>query len=247
MADKKYPGQFISKFPFHIVISLFLCFPSWGVIQYRPIGSPERHEIAGGWTFGDPFHNFTDDDKVSLLPAQKDGSSSPSLANKRAYFLNYSLYFPEVTALLPKPWNKVGSSGFSTGARLFQKGEGFCTEKGQSPLFTHLGLKAKFSYFEEITPFLEYGLGWLGCAQNLKLDKDKPFKYTPTSTKIKTYIAIGLNLSFKILDRKSIYSLDQDYGFNDMGIQGQCRWYHGTMNEKKNSLFMCEAGLSLLF
>ena len=245
MADKKYLSQFISKLPFHIVISLFLCFPSWGIIQHRPIGSPERHEIAGGWTLGDPF---VDDDKVILTPNQKNGNPSPNpVAGKRAYFLNYSLYFPEVTALLPKPWNKIGAPGLSLGARLFQKGGELCIEQEQQSLFTHLGLKARFSYFEKVIPFVEYGLGWLGCVQNLKLDKDKPFKYTPTSTTMKTYAAIGLNLSFKILDRKSIYSLDQDYGFNDMGIHGQCRWYHGTMNEKKTSVFMCEAGLSLLF
>ena len=246
---KKECLRILNRFPlFNTVILCLFCFPSWGTIQYRPIGSPERHEIVGGWTLEDPFRNFADDDKIILSPAQENGNSLNSLAaSKRAYFLNYSLYFPEATTLFPKPWDKIGAPGLSLGARLFQKGGELCAEKESYPLFTHLGLKARFPYFEEVIPFVEYGMGWLGCVHNLKLEKNKSFKYSPTLTKIKTYIAVGLNLSFKILDRKSIYSLDQDYGFNDMGIQGQCRWYHGTMDEKKNSIFMCEAGLSLLF
>ena len=211
--------------PFITVILSVLCLPTWGMIQYKPISSIERHEIAIGWAFKTPIQNFA--------------------SRYRADSLNYSLYFPEVTALLPEPWSNVGAPGLNLGAKLFNKeAKLFCTKEKEQTLFTYLGLKARFSYFETLIPFVEYGMGWMNCIQNLTFDKEaETFKHSPGPIKVKAYFALGLNLSFKILDKKSLYNLDQDYGLNDIGIQGQCRWYKGT----DKVLTLCELGLSVLF
>ncbi|MCY4512631.1 MAG: hypothetical protein OXB86_02965 [Bdellovibrionales bacterium] len=217
------PRVFKSLFMTLIVSSL--SFPSWGDIQYKPISSPERHEFTGSFAFKTPIQNFA--------------------SRHRALSLNYSLYFPEITAaLLPEPWSHIGAPGLSLGATLFKVGHEFCTQEKEHPLFTHLGFKAKFSYFEAIIPFAEYGMGWMSCIKNLTLDKEaEVFRHSPGPMKLKTYFALGLNLSFKILDKKSMYSLDRDYGLNDIALQGQCRWYQGT----EKTLTLCEIGLSVLF
>ena len=192
---------------------LVFCFPSRGVIQYRPVSSLERHEIAGG------------------------GGANKTL------FLDYSLYFPEITAILSEPWKRIGVVGLSAGGTLLPKDNRHCGAGAggkKTPLFAHVGFKVRVSYFEKILPFMEYGLSRAGCVM---FDQNKDPKYFPALRKTQTYFSLGLNLSFKIIDRKSIYSLDQDYGLNDMGIRAQCRWYYGT----KEPVFICSAGLSLLF
>ena len=226
MAKKKslrFPNPWVFN-PFLTVLLLSFSFPSQGNIQYKPISSPERHEFTGGFAFKTPLPNFA--------------------SRHRALSLNYSLYFPEVTALLPEPWNHIGAPGLNLGATLFKVGYKLCTQEKEQPLFTHLGLKAKISYFETIIPFAEYGMGWMSCIQNLTLNKEaEVFKHSQGPLKVKTYFALGLNLSFKILDKKSMYSLDQDYGLNDIALQGQCRWYQGA----EKTLTLCELGLSVLF
>ena len=220
---KKEQNQWTTLLFTFFILSL-LCFPSWGLIQYKPISSPERHEITVGWSFKKPIPNFA--------------------SQHRAFLLNYSLYFPEITALLPKPWNDIGAPGLSLGARLFKKGHSLCNNEKDQPLFTHLGFKTKISYLETVIPFAEYGMGWMSCVQNLTLDRSaETFKRSSGPIKIKSYLALGLNLSLKILNKKTIYSLDQDYGLNDIGVQAQCRWYRGA----RKTLTLCEVGLSVLF
>lgn len=221
---KRY-NQGIPKLTFTLVLLSLLYFPAWGMIQYKPISSIERHEIAIGWAFKTPIKKFA--------------------SRYRATSLNYSLYFPELTALLPEPWSNIGAPGLSLGAKIFKEGAKLlCTKEKEEALFTHLGLKARFPYFETLIPFVEYGMGWMNCIQNLTLDKEaETFKHFPGPIKVKAYFALGLNLSLKILDKKSLYNLDQDYGLNDIGIQGQCRWYKGT----EKVLTLCELGLSVLF
>ena len=205
-----------------LAVFLIFCFPARGVIQYRPVGSLERHEIAGGWAVAKPLEGVF------------------SSSQNKAFFLDYSLYFPEVTALLPQPWQKIGAPGFALGGAFFRQGGALCPEGGKTPFFGSFGFKVRVSYFEKILPFMEYGLSRAGCAV---FDFDKKPEYAPAPVKVKTYFSIGLNLSLKIIDRKSVYNLDQDYGLNDIGVRAQCRRYYRT----NQPVFICSAGLSLLF
>ena len=209
-------------------LTAVILFPAQGAVQYRPIGSPERHEITLGRSFENPF-----------------SSRKTRLSKQPGYFLSYDLYLPEINSLLlPEKWRRIGYMGFTVSGSLYQnkKTDSLCG--GKKLIWpARAGIKIKMSHFEMAAPFVEYGLSRVGCVgkkskfnEILKSVKNNPLK-------LKTYFSIGLNMSFKILDRKSIYTLDQDYGLNDMGIRGQCQWHRGS----KSSVFVCTAGFSLLF
>ena len=203
------------------------CFssPSWSDIQYKPLSSAERHELSSGFS--------TKDWQKKLLK------------NLPAVFLKYTFYFPETEDLLPESYKKIFIPGLSTGAflRAWDKGKnyGICkVNAGIHSVAYHLGLKGKSSYFEFLQPFGEFGLARSFCyAKNSS-------KNPKANLKLSHYFSYGFSLSLKILDKTSIYVLDQDYGINDIGIKTECLHYY--TKDKTNKIFsFCQLGLQISF
>ena len=209
-----------------LCVFFFLYSPlSLGLIQYRPIHSPEKHELSLG---------------IIVKHSKNTALSYDS------HFFNYGRYFSEINSLLPKPWNNIFLLGLSLGAKILKNSsyQNSCSSESH-PFFYHAGGKFKLSYFEILRPFVEYGWVQAACVKNLTLDSSlKDFEYSKGTLQLKQYFALGLDLSFKFLDKKSIYSLDQDYGLNDIGMRGQCFKY---LQKDKTSFLSCEIGLNFLF
>ena len=199
---------------------LFLCLGffasfSWGQAQYQPVSSLERHELAIDFPFS--------------LKSWKGFSA-----------LKYTVYFPEIFALAPSPYNQIFTPGLQAGIlhtlgpNQTGKNYGHCGAKKTLPPY-HIGFKGKISYFELLRPFFE-----LGFTQSLC--------YAPKTSKIKLshYVSFGLFLSLKTLDSSSIYSLDQDYGINDLGLKTECLRYYSEQNKEKSFPF-CQFGFQISF
>ena len=192
----------------------FLC---WGETQYKPISSVERHELSIG------FSGFPDTSKGLL----------------RQYpFLKYGIYFPEVTSFLPSDYQKTLIFGLQSGINVFQgqQKDDLCSfkevQKRQYAGALHLGLKAMSKYFDFVQPFGEAGLAHSFCYSFSSLQaSEKQLSY---------YYSLGLFLSFKFLDKSSIYSLDQDYGINDFGLRIEFLSYLKAFN-------IVQIGLQLSF
>ena len=150
------------------------------------------------------------------------------------YFLDYSLYIPETDLLLPEKFRNIFHFGLGVGALLFKKPELYSMKQ---PFIYHLGIKWKIPYFENFIPFVEYGWG-----------HQSNFQLQLSSLKIKRYLSFGLNLSFKIFDRLAVYSLDKNYGLNDIGIRTQCsQFFKNQKIPEGNFFFICQMGLSFSF
>lgn len=196
---------------------------SWGEIQYKPLFSMERHELSSGLS-------------VNIKKWHKDQTEKFPI-----FFLKYSLYFPEVGQFFPDTYKHLFIPGLQTGFNLFKTKQKYdlCeTGPGILPFTYHYGLKGKSAYFEFFQPFAEWG--W---AQSLCYSKNLS---TTVKTKIKLryYFSYGVFLSLKVLDRHSMYALDQDYGINDVGLRIECLHYDTTTN---SSLQFCQIGLQLSF
>lgn len=201
---------------------------SWGQMQYAPLASVERHELSSGFS-------------VSI----KNWQENPSSKIFPVFFLKYTLYFPEISSYVPKPYQKIFIPGFTAGANLFRsqkqgKNYGICkTDEGIYPSTYYLGLKGKMAYFEFLQPFAEFGLARSSCySKNFS-------KFFKAKRKLSHYFSYGFFLSLKILDRMSIYTLDQDHGINDVGVKTECLYHPKT--EKNKSLSFCQFGLQLSF
>ena len=234
---------------------LLLPFISFGDLQYRPAGSSERHEFSSGY-FSYPFEveNLTED-------------------LKSGYFLDYSLYFPEIHKIFQNKYKHFGQLGFTTGVHIFDsegmepqiKSACFVKNNQHQPLLFRFGVKAKFSYLENLIPNFEYGWASLACSSELSLETLSSTQFKPIDSSLfNQYVSLGLDISFKIFDRRSIYSLDEDYGINDMGLSFKCALFfpddkdeedvpeHITTAptatlKKTDSRWICQAGLNILF
>ena len=198
---------------------------SWSQIQYRPLSSFERHELSSGFS-------------ISTKNGQKGLSD-----HLPVFFLKYTFYFPEMSVILPEPYKNFFIPGFQAGTNLFRtkKNYGICDikENIHSGAY-HFGLKGKSPYFEFLQPFVEGGLARSFCySKNLS-------KTSKAKMKLSHYFSYGLFLSFKILDRESIYALDQDYGINDMGIKMECLHYY-PKSKKDKSFRLCQLGFQVSF
>ena len=206
------------------LLTVLLFFPKFlgASAQYQPLSSPERHELSSGWTFS--------------IKKKQNG-----------FFFKYALYFPEVSnTFINSEYEKIFIPGLSFGVSSFniQKDRLFyemCKKNTKSRFLPlSLGLKAKSSYYELIQPFGEFGLIQSQCyAKDFSRidDSQKKFKY---------YLSYGVLLSFKILNKSDIYSLDQDYGINDIGFRAECLRYY-LEDAKENSLPFCQLGLQISF
>lgn len=207
----------------YLLIYLFLFSQFlWADTQYKPLFSPERHEFSSGWTFS--------------VKKKQNG-----------FFLKYALYFPEIpNAFANSLYKNIFIPGLSLGISDFkiQKNNLFhemCKENTNFRFLPwSLGLKIKSSYYELIQPFGEFGL-----AQSLCYAED--FSKINSSRKtFKYYLSYGLMLSLKIFDKNGIYSLDQDYGINDVGFKAECLRYY-LENKEETSLPFCQLGLQVSF
>ncbi len=215
-------------------IIFFICWfwlmPSLAMVQYKPISSMERSGFYGGGIV--------------------DYKSLPDLKNiVSGYSLQYHFFIPEMNKLVAQSYRDFFKISLGLGAHWFKKAydkNQFQCESSKSlqTLIYRGGLRGAFTYVEYFTPFVEFGLARSRCFSykvSEKISFEKP------SNKFKSYISFGLFLSFKLIDKIAIYSLDKDYGINDIGIIGQCSWFH---REEKagikldSKLAFCEAGLS---
>ena len=201
---------------------LFVSSFSGAEIQYRPISSVEKHELSSGFGF-------------SIKKWRE------SFKNK--FFLNYVFYFPELSRFYFPDLNRIFIPGLQAGVNFFktQKNYGICpSRKDIYSSAYHTGLKGKSAYFEWGQPFVGIGLLKTFCyAKNFSKN------FSPKS-RLSYYISYGLLLSLKILDRSSIYAMDQDYGINDLGVKLEC--LHNYYKDKKNKPFyFCQLGLQISF
>lgn len=209
----------------------FLCFSplSWGQMQHKPLSSVERHEVSSGVSIS--IKNWQENPLSNIFPV---------------FFLKYVFYFPEVSDYFPKSYERIFIPGLVAGANLFRsqsKGKNYkiCKmNEGIYPSTYYLGLKGKSAYLEFLQPFAEVGLARSSCySKNFS-------KFAKAKKKLNHYFAYGVFLSLKILDRTSIYSLDQDYGINDVGIKAECLHYY-PKNEEDKSFNFCQFGLQISF
>ena len=210
----------------YYLICLFL-FPQllWSDIQFKPLSSPENHDLSAGLS----------------VPLKKTGKT-----NKLGSSLEYTLYFPKIISLYPPDYKNIFIPGLSLGinsSEIGEEGYFYDTCKKNKKLYFlawHIGLKGKIPYSELIQPF-----GELGFTRSLCYARNFSKTYTP-QTKFKYYLSYGLFLSLKILNKIAIYSLDNDYGINNIGIKAECRHYY-TESEKNNPLNVCQFGLQVSF
>ena len=209
---------------FLFIMGLIFCFESQATItQYTPIASPEHHEIF----ISKIFH------------LQKDPFD---LAESWGF--NYDFYLIEINSMLPREYQNIFFVGVHLGASLTQEGSTSC-----SPASSHLvyrgGLKSKLTFFEYVKPFVEYGYMQDVCLKNFSMETWQQAGFADSSQNLQgQYVSAGLSLSFKILDRVSLYNLDQDYGLNDVALRGECL---RSLSAKEAQGFVCELGLSFAF
>ena len=207
-------------------------FEALGEIQYKPQASPIRHELS----FGSFFHAYP----FPAYQPKKEGGGKRALSFFSDLALRYSLYFPETERLLPKAYRNIFIFGAAAGAEGISH-TGSCKNVRRSLMY-YLGLKGRFFYAGHVSPFFEYGLAKASC---FRAEEDG-LSSKQSSLKIKKYISLGLNLSGKIFSRRSVYSLDQDHGLNDISLSFRCSRFPEAENSGKKLSF-CQTGLSLLF
>jgi len=187
---------------------IFFSFYSWGEIQYKPLSSIERHEVSFGYSV-----------------AIKDWKNKKTLEKKLPVVsLNYSLYFPEISHwIFPDNFkNLLILSVSGTGNKLRgQKTYGICgTNTDRQSSMAQFGFKIKSALLETFQPFVEWGWAKPFCHSKNFSEFDKP------EIQFKSYLSYGFFVSFKLIDRHSIYALDQDYGVNDLGLKMECLQYN---------------------
>jgi len=147
--------------------------------------------------------------------------------------------------ILPDPYKQVLMPGIQTGInrsklKEFGTNNGVCDKPNFHPTVYHFGLKGKISYFEVLQPFSELGIARFFCHSK------KYSSFSKSKTQLNHYVSYGLLLSLKILDKLSIYALDQDYGINDLGITVECLHYYPKKATSKTINF-CQFGLQMSF
>lgn len=200
--------------------------------QYKPFSSLQRHEISLGDTFNKGFL-----DRIEGIGTFKDPDG---------LFLEYGFLLRELNQYIPKPYQNIFVLSLNAGVSVLDKEYGknydeqpsFC-EDAQSLIYNG-ALKGKLDYFEYIKFFAEWGLTKSSCIDYTDL---KNFKFKPASKATEYYYSVGGFLSFKVLNKTSIYSLDRDYGINDMGLLAKCFWI-SFKDDKKDSSTKIQSSLA---
>ena len=209
--------QYIFKLLF-----VFLLSPAFGETQYKPSTSPLNHSVSFGLAFEPVFSG-----KGQQLSSRKGGG-----------FLNY-YYFPPWDKWLTEQYRGYVLLGLGGGIKQFFYTPGLCPEgSNNSLLMAQGGVQLRGIYWEFFQPFAEMGLGQSYCHKTLK-------NISPISKKLRSYFSLGFALSLKVLDQASIYSLDEDYGLNDLSLVSQCLRINNP--NKSKGIFICQIGLEALF
>ena len=94
------------------------------------------------------------------------------------------------------------------------------------------------TYWEKVQPFVGISLMKVFCQKSFGSFKE-------SSKKTEYIFPFGLSVSLKAIDSRSVYSLDEDYGLNDLSLLVRC--FRAKIKNKSKSRFICEAGLEALF
>ena len=191
-----------------------------GATQYQPIASSDNSEIS--WN-------------INLLQQKTE---------PKTMSVNYTFYINEINQkIFSENLKKALYLGVTFGGKIFQKNTSSLCENA-SLFLTHMGGRARLNMVEFFKPFFEFGYTKESCIAHFGLSKITEAKWQAVSSySASRYLAAGLVVSFKILDRVALYNLDQDYGINDIGFNGRCVNYL----DKPESDWSCEAGLLLAF
>ena len=178
----------------NLIFLLFL-FPlfSWG-IQYQPTSSVKRHEIS---------LNFD-------LRLSKEKNLWKKFSSKS---LTWTVLIPEFNDFIPSPYKNIFTPGVDLGFLFFDeknKNTDVCpVDKEGYQGAWHLGVLGKIDYFEPVKFFGSLGLTRGNCV------KKKDLFDVSLKQELSHYLSYGMFFSLKLLDKSSVYALDQDYGVND--------------------------------
>lgn len=153
----------------------------------------------------------------------------------KGLFLTYNYYFTNLW--LPEKYKGYLLGGLELKAGLDRRDSG-CAGYQSRSLPLQAGVKLRLVYWEKVQPFV--GVGWMKafCQKDFKIFKS-------SSAKPQYIFPFGVSMSLKILDSAAVYSLDEDYGLNDLSLLAQC-FRIKTQKESKARL-VCEVGLEALF
>ncbi len=210
-----------------ILLLLVWSVPSLAEVQYKPLFSTERNNFYFGGVLND---NLTNKENLFV------GSS-----------LKYDLFILEINNIVAKPYRDFFKFSLGMGGHFLDETyKGFQCESSNFPetFIYHGGLKGTLTYFEILVPFFEFGLSRTACFNSEQGKRDVNWA---SNIDLKYHMSFGFFLSFKILDKMAIYSLDRDYGINDIGLVGQCSWFYKeevAKIKRDRELTFCEVGLS---
>ena len=191
-----------------------------GTIKHKPIASPLNHSVSTGMAF-EPY--FTDREKL--------------FGSNQGVFLNYTYYFSSWDNLLPKNYRGYLNWGLEGGTKLFRNTPVLCKQKAV-PLLIWGGAQARIRYWETFQPFMGFGFNHVFCHKNLKTIHSSSVKLDPS-------FSFGFSLSLKFLEPSAIYSLDEDYGLNDLTLFTRC--FQLKKSSELKGRFVCQVGLEALF
>lgn len=214
---------------------LFCCFLILPIfagadIQYEPLSSSERHELFVGST---------------VLPEKY------RFQIFRVFSFKHNVLLKEVDLILSESYRDIFVPGIQWGGSFFLyndpsknssiKNYGVCAT-GRT-LSGHLGLSLSLFRKFFLKPF-----GSAGLSGSLCFLKDVS-KMLSQKAVFSPYLSYGLFLSFKVFDRGAVYSLDQDYGLNDIGFKGECmhNFYPEKSSSHETKNRFCLIGLQLSF
>ena len=218
-----------------ILLCFLLPLSSKADIQYEPLSSPKRHELFFG---------------TALVPFETKWNRI-----FRAFSFQHNVLLREADQALGESYRDIFIPGIQWGLGFFRyekssqdsnaRNYGACANSNSLSGQLALSLSLFHKFF--LRPFGAAGMsGTLCFLKSLsKIQEEKPV-FSP-------YLSYGLFLSLKIFDRGAVYSLDQDYGLNDIGIKGECvqNFYSsngGSGNKTRNGVVkFCLLGLQFVF
>lgn len=195
---------------------------AWADIKHKPIASPLNHGVSSGLVWETPFP-----DREKLFGDNKGG------------FLNYTYYFSSWDNLLPENYRGYLNWGLEGGVNLFHNhNKMLCRQSSPKPLLVWGGAQMRIRYWENFQPFIGFGFNHMFCYRNLKIIHLSPTKLDPS-------FSFGFSISLKFLEPTAIYSLDADYGLNDLSLFTRC--FQIKKPSELKGRFVCQLGMEALF
>ena len=203
-----------------LLSGLFIFNPSFANTQHKPLTSPLNSAVSTGFIF------------------EPSVGKKPFFSKKGGVFLNYTYYFSSWDNRLPKKYQGYLDWGLRGGTGFFFPSRNFCTDTPyHKPLLAQAGVQLRVVHWEYFQPFVGGDLNHLFCYRKLK--------DVQSSMKLDYGFSFGFSLSLKVLDRSAIYSLDEDYGLNDLVLAAQC--FHLKKVSDSDKRIICQVGLEALF